>query len=134
MTIRNGRAEELLKIQELAISCLREYPWSWSLMNALFDWRFYWWHIFKKRILVAVTEDDIIQGMVLVKGCRVGHLFIRPKYRSQGIGTMLLKTAEKLVRQKGHDHVQLVANGSLAFFVKHGYQARDPVPMVKDLK
>ncbi len=58
--------------------------------------------------------------------CHLNHLFIHEEYRGRGLGTAVLKQAERQARQVGARYmnvsVGLEGGDPTAFFLRHGYQ------------
>lgn len=81
------------------------------------------------RTVVAVDENDVAIGHVMVAGTELVHLFIDPSHHRRGLGRALLQVGERLIRQAGHDHAQLstiVGNQpAIGLYKAHGWVVTD---------
>ncbi len=57
-------------------------------------------------VRVAVV-DDVAVGHVAVEGNEIVHLFIDPDHSGRGLGRRLLAVGEELIRDAGHDTLEL---------------------------
>ncbi len=95
---------------------------------------------------VAVDAEDRVIGSIGFS--RIGdtdeaflhRLFIKPACKRKGIGTALLQTAEKAMKEKGIRTVRVHLGGSkeiwhesYAFYPKHGFTEYEPRYMKKEL-
>lgn len=79
-------------------------------------------------ILVAV-EDERVVGTQLVIDDFMPFLFrlsVHPEYRGKGIGTELLQRGEKILRARGHNHINILVDSDDTelqnLYVKQGYE------------
>ena len=105
-----------------------------NTMSGLFDvqipvQRPEWW---------IVTQDNNIKGLALISYCQlnfegpkefvgVEHLIVAPLHRNKGVGTLILKTLQKLVRKSknGLGGVNLEAEEELVpFYARFGFVRR----------
>lgn len=58
------------------------------------------------------------------------ELYVAPDRRSQGLGTLLLRAAEDVVRERGGDLLEINVDGedhdTRRFYERHGYACREP--------
>ena len=66
---------------------------------------------------VACVEEQIV-GVFAVDGNEVAKLFVDPPFLRQGVGTLLFRVAERIIRHAGHDEMVLGAafESSLPFY------------------
>ncbi len=84
----------------------------------------------KKRIIVAVDGDKVI-GVIIITyfGAEVSWFFrlvVKKGYREHGVGSKLLKKAEKIAKRKGAKEVGFYVNTSkkelYEYYSKRGYK------------
>ncbi|KKR25899.1 MAG: hypothetical protein UT57_C0051G0015, partial [Microgenomates group bacterium GW2011_GWC1_39_7] len=80
-------------------------------------------------ILVAIFNDEIAGSIFIMENGRESFLFrlaVRKKHRGKGIGTELLKRAEKLLQEKGYSEVSLLIREEKLnlknYYTKRGYK------------
>lgn len=85
---------------------------------------------------VAEAEDSLVGAVLVGTDGRRGylqHLAVLPDYQGMGIGKNLIQSATLALQQAGiaktHLFVHLENQTAQAFYLKHGWQARDEVRM-----
>lgn len=138
MSIREATSADLPELKEFIRAYCEEEPPEFFNAGALGqDFR---------RALDEVVVQDLPglcllsprQGAVLLRG-RGSRLFplgiyVTPTARRRGVAASLLRTTEKLARQKGYKQVLFspMADGPVSWFEKHGYRPVQ-VLMAKEL-
>lgn len=82
-----------------------------------------------KILLVARDRDDVICGhicmMIIAGEATVNNITVYPKYRRQGLGSLLLNKALELSREKGALdftlEVRVSNRAALSLYEKHGF-------------
>ena len=76
--------------------------------------------------LVACMDGSVV-GMTAVNGNEVAKLFVNPNYHNQGIGTMLLNSAEQIISDAGFKEmiVGVMARSAVGFYEKMGMSVYD---------
>lgn len=75
-------------------------------------------------IFVARDDYQMVMGFCALKGNEVTAIFVDPACTNQGIGTKLLREAEKYARKKGRSSIRLLSTlNSVPFYNKCGYDA-----------
>lgn len=79
-------------------------------------------------ILVAERDGEILGCILIIRDKWTSFIFrlaVKKKYRSQGIGSELMKTAEKQLQQSGEDEVAIFVNEDdealHEYYQKRGY-------------
>ena len=77
----------------------------------------------RKREMYVYDSDGVIAGTISLGGNTIYGFFVAPDRQHEGIGTELLKWAEKRAREKGKRTLQVGASiTALNFYRKHGYK------------
>ncbi|XP_031825626.1 N-alpha-acetyltransferase 80 [Nomia melanderi] len=83
--------------------------------------------------LVLIDKEDRILGHCKISliprlrhSCFIQSVVIDFQYRSQGLGSRLLRGAEEYVKKKGIKNVYLITKGQEVFYLKNGYKTCDP--------
>lgn len=94
---------------------------------------------------IALNENDRVIGSVGFNTNKNGRdvtlhrLFVKSNLKHQGIGTALLHTAEKYIKELGRETIYINLGigdewfESRAFYTKHGYTEYAPNKMKKEL-
>jgi ribosomal protein S18 acetylase RimI-like enzyme len=67
----------------------------------------------KNSILIAENENEILGCILILRDewtCFIFRLAVKEIYRSQGIGSMLIKSAEEQLRKNGAEEVAIFVN------------------------
>lgn len=83
--------------------------------------------------LILIDKNDNVLGHCklsliprLRHSCLIESVVIDCQCRSQGLGSMLLRSAEEYVRKKGVQNAYLLTKGQEVFYMKNGYKVCDP--------
>jgi len=92
-------------------------------------------HFLKTALMMAVPglfyiKDDSLLGFLLLlktgERIKIIHFFVDPKYRSQGVGTALMKKAFKTSKKEGGKRIELDVwennKNAQALYSKHGFK------------
>ena len=64
--------------------------------------------VLKKNGVTIKLRNGELVGNCFVRGNYIFHLVVNPKYRKNGYGALLIKTAEKVIKQNGYDRAMLI--------------------------
>ncbi|XP_053985203.1 N-alpha-acetyltransferase 80 isoform X1 [Hylaeus volcanicus] len=83
--------------------------------------------------LILIDKNDKVLGHCKISliprlrhSCFIQSVIIDYGYRSQGLGSRLLRGAEEYVAKKGIKNVLLITKGQEVFYFKNGYKTCDP--------
>lgn len=83
--------------------------------------------------LVLVDKNDKVVGHCKIflipwisHSCYFQSVIIHYEYRSQGLGSKLLRSAEEYIIRKGLKNIYLMTKGQELFYFKNGYDICDP--------
>lgn len=83
--------------------------------------------------LILIDKNDKVLGHCKISlisrlrhSCFIESVVIDYQYRSQGLGSKLLRSAEEYVMKKGVQNVYLITKGQEVFYFKNGYKVCDP--------
>ena len=80
-------------------------------------------------LLVAVDHNDGISDVAAVEDALIGLLWVAPDRRGEGIGKVLVETAEALIRERGHMRLRVEVFapniGAIRFYERHGWTRQD---------
>lgn len=76
---------------------------------------------------MTVAEDDgVLLGLVQPEGAEVNGLWVAPEAQGRGVGTALLRHAERQIAAAGHERAWLTCSGfnpgAARFYRARGYQ------------
>ena len=78
----------------------------------------------ESEIFVARNDSEMVMGFCALKGNEVTAIFVDPACVNQGLGTRLLREAEKYAKRKGRSSIRLLSTlNSVPFYDKCGYDA-----------
>lgn len=77
----------------------------------------------QKNCLVAVTNGQKILGTITVRKNEILEVFVDPKNHSKGIGSKMMRRAEKIIKDDGHASIRLKSSlSAISFYEKIGYR------------
>ena len=75
--------------------------------------------------ITARNDDDVVGG-VLVTGPELRHLRVREDARGHGLGSALIRAAERVLAEQGHREATLMVgvhnDRARALYLRHGYR------------
>lgn len=148
LNFREYKAEEKEEIKKMMFALKGEDSEEWPLDDSKIDLFFaYLVNNKKDKLFIAEQDGDIIGYAILIASyslefggifTELDELFIKPDYRSQGIGTRFIKWLENSAKESGSKVLGLEATLSNEkaqnLYKRLGYDSLPRILFIKELK
>lgn len=69
------------------------------------------------------SRDGVGVGYLAVKQNEIGHLFVRPDATGRGVGSALVAFSERVLRERGHETINVYASlSAVGFYERRGFR------------